>query len=196
MESLSAAFEAFSLVFLAEFGDKSQLVVMTLAAQYRHWPIIVGAVSAFSILNLLAVVFGAALSLWLPGWLVALVVALLFLFFGVQSLFFEEDEDEDAPVKMGRQLIFSVFALIFFAEFGDKTQLAVAALGGMDNAVMVWVGATIALAATTVLGVEIGRKLLQKLPLVWIHRTSGVLFVILGLVALFESYQMFRLLPA
>ncbi|WP_341217784.1 TMEM165/GDT1 family protein [Neptunomonas phycophila] len=192
MESLSPLFETFVLVLLAEFGDKSQLVTMTLAARYKHWPIIIGSVSAFAVLNLLAVVFGATVSHWLPMWLVALIVAVLFIYFGLQSLFFEEDEGDDADqVKVGRQLILSVFMLIFFAELGDKTQLAVAALGGLQNPWLVWLGSTLALGVTTVLGVEVGRKLLQRMPLVWIHRGSGVLFLVMGLVALYQAYEQF-----
>jgi len=192
MESLSPLFEAFLLVLLAEFGDKSQLVTMTLAARYNHWPIIIGSISAFAVLNLLAVVFGATISHWLPLWLVALIVAVLFIYFGLQSLFFEEDEDDDgSDVKVGRQLIISVFMLIFFAELGDKTQLAVAALGGLNNPWLVWLGATVALAMTTLLGVEVGRKLLQKLPLVWIHRGSGTLFLAMGFIALYKAYEQF-----
>lgn len=55
------------LIALAEFGDKSQLVCMTLAARHRGLPVVFGAVAAFAILNLLAVLFGAAVAAWLPG---------------------------------------------------------------------------------------------------------------------------------
>jgi putative Ca2+/H+ antiporter (TMEM165/GDT1 family) len=47
----------------------------------------------------------------------------------------------------------------------------------------VWSGATLALAATSILGVIAGRRLLQRLPLVWIHRVSGVFFLLLALFA-------------
>ena len=83
---LASAGTTFLLVGLAEIGDKSQLVCMTLAARHRGLPVAIGAVSAFAVLNLLAVVFGAAVAAWLPEWLVTLAVAALFAFFGINAL--------------------------------------------------------------------------------------------------------------
>jgi putative Ca2+/H+ antiporter (TMEM165/GDT1 family) len=79
----SVLFSSFSLIGLAEMGDKSQLVCMTLAAQYRAWPVLSGAVAAFSVLNLMAVLFGTAIAHWLPENIVVIIVGLLFLFFGI-----------------------------------------------------------------------------------------------------------------
>ncbi len=194
VDALTTILEAFLLVFLAEFGDKSQLVAMSLAAKYRAWPVIVGSVLAFSVLNMLGVVFGAAVAQWVPGWIVAAIVAVLFLYFGYQSLRAEDEEDDDEPIKVGKQLLVSVFVLIFFAEFGDKTQLAVAALSSINDILYVWIGATTSLALTTVIGVIVGRKWLSKLPLVWVHRGSGVLFVLFGLLAAYESFQHFAVI--
>lgn len=182
---LSSAGTTLLLISLAEFGDKSQLVCMTLAARHRGGPIVLGAVAAFAILNLLAALFGAAVAAWLPGWLVTLAVALLFALFGIQSLRREEEED-DGPIeeKPGHSLFATTFLMIFLAEFGDKTQIAVAGLGSTHPPAAVWLGATLALALTSMLGVFAGRKLVARLPLHWIHRASGVLFLVLAVLAL------------
>jgi len=182
---LGSAGTTFLLVGLAEFGDKSQLVCMTLAARHRGLPVMVGAVAAFAILNLLAVLFGAAVAAWLPEWLVTLAVAVLFAVFGVSALRYQDEEDdenvEEAP---GHGIVATTFLLIFLAEFGDKTQLAVAGLGSTGEPSAVWAGATAALAVTSALGVFAGRKLLNHLPLKWIHRISGVFFLLLAVFAL------------
>lgn len=182
---LGSAGTTFLLVGLAEFGDKSQLVCMTLAARHRGLPVMVGAVAAFAILNLLAVLFGAAVAAWLPEWLVTLAVAALFAVFGVSALRYQDEEDdenvEEAP---GHGIVATTFLLIFLAEFGDKTQLAVAGLGSTGEPSAVWAGATAALAVTSALGVFAGRKLLNHLPLKWIHRISGVFFLLLAVFAL------------
>ncbi len=172
------------LVALAEFGDKSQLVCMTLAARHRGLPVVIGAIAAFAILNLLAVLFGAAVAAWLPEWLVITAVAVLFAVFGISALRYkEEEEDEEVEEKPGHGIVATTFLLIFVAEFGDKTQLAVAGLGSTGEPSAVWTGATLALATTSVLGVVAGRKLLNRLPLVWIHRISGVFFLLLAIFA-------------
>src|SRR5512145_3377966 len=168
---LSSAGTTFLLIALAEFGDKSQLVCMTLAARHRGLPVILGAVTAFAILNLLAVLFGAAVAAWLPEWVVTLAVAALFAVFGISALRYSEDDDDEAiEEKPGHGVFATTFLLIFLAEFGDKTQIAVAGMGSTANTAAVWTGATLALACTSLLGVFAGRKLLHRLPLVWIHR--------------------------
>ncbi|WP_265948523.1 TMEM165/GDT1 family protein [Dechloromonas sp. A34] len=181
----SSAGATFLLIALAEFGDKSQLVCMTLAARHRGLPVVLGAIAAFAVLNLLAVLFGAAVAAWLPEWVVTVAVALLFAVFGVSALRYqEEDEDEDVEEKPGHGIFATTFLLIFLAEFGDKTQIAVAGMGSTTEMAAVWLGATLALSCTSILGVMAGRKFLHKLPLLWIHRISGLFFLALAAYAL------------
>ena len=181
---LSTAGATFLLIALAEFGDKSQLVCMTLAARHRGLPVVLGAVAAFAILNLLAVLFGAAIAAWLPEWVVTAAVAVLFAVFGISALRYEEeDDDEEIAEKPSYGIFASTFLMIFLAEFGDKTQIAVAGLGSTADAMATWVGATLALACTSILGVVAGRRWLNRLPLKWIHRISGVFFLLLALLA-------------
>lgn len=183
----SSAGATFLLIALAEIGDKSQLVCMTLAARHRGLPVVLGAITAFAVLNLLAVLFGAAVAAWLPTWVVTATVAMLFAVFGISALRYEtEDEDEEFEEKPGHGIFATTFLMIFLAEFGDKTQIAVAGLGSTEAALPVWAGATLALAATSALGVLAGRRLLQKLSLVWVHRVSGTLFLVLAAAALYR----------
>ncbi|MEJ2528971.1 MAG: TMEM165/GDT1 family protein, partial [Gammaproteobacteria bacterium] len=65
-EQLSITVSTFTLISLAEIGDKSQLVCITLASRHRHWPILLGAATAFALLNFVAVVFGAGIATWVP----------------------------------------------------------------------------------------------------------------------------------
>jgi len=178
---LSSAGATFLLITLAEFGDKSQLVCMTLAARHRGLPVVLGAVSAFAILNFLAVLFGAAVAAWLPDWLIALAVATLFAAFGISALRYREEiEDEEVAEKPGHGIFATTFLMIFLAEFGDKTQIAVAGMGSTTDTAAVWLGATLALTFTSLLAVIAGRKFVHRLPLAWIHRVSGVFFLLLA----------------
>jgi putative Ca2+/H+ antiporter (TMEM165/GDT1 family) len=182
---LSSAGASFLLIALAEFGDKSQLVCMTLAARHRGLPVVLGAVTAFAFLNLLAVLFGAAVAAWLPEWVVTIAVAVLFAAFGINALRYREaSDDEEIEEKPGHGVFATTFLLIFLAEFGDKTQIAVAGLGSTAAGTAVWLGATLALATTSLLGVYAGRRFLNRLPLLWIHRVSGVFFLLLAVYAL------------
>lgn len=168
---------SFSLIFLAEMGDKSQLVCMLLASRYRALPVILGASVAFSLLNALAVTVGSALSLVIPAPVMAAFVALLFFAFGCKTLFEKVEEDGDIKEKSGHNLFLTAFLMIFIAEFGDKTQLAVAALGASSNPIEVYVGATAALIATSILGALSGKWLTQFISPAILHRVGGLLFI-------------------
>ena len=182
---ITAVTTPFGLVFLAELGDKSQLVCMTLAARHRHWPVLAGAMVAFVILNTLAVVFGAGLSHWVPERVLAAVVALLFAIFGILSLRAKEEEgEEDVTERSGHGIFVTAFLMIFLAEMGDKTQIAVAGMASTLPVIPVWIGATAALFATSALGVVAGRKLLRRIPIHRLHQISGVFFLILAAFAL------------
>lgn len=181
---------SFALIAAAEIGDKSQLVCMTLASRHRAAPVIWGALAAFALLNTLAVVFGVAIASWLPDYLVAAVVALLFAGFGVHALLnhAEDEEAGELAEKSGHGIFLTTFFLITVAEFGDKTQLAVVALSSTAVPAAVWLGATLALAFTSGLGVWAGRTVLQRMPLNFLHKISGMIFIVLGALAAYQAY--------
>jgi len=189
LEWLTAAVSALGVIFLAEIGDKSQIVCMALAARHRHWPVLAGSVAAFVVLNTLAVVFGVALAEWIPERILAMLVAALFGVFGILALRTrEQDGDEDVRERGGHGIFLTTFLMIFLAEMGDKTQLAVAAMASTLPVVAVWLGATLALTATSALGVVAGRKLLRRIPLHRLHQISGVFFLALAAFALAQAF--------
>jgi putative Ca2+/H+ antiporter (TMEM165/GDT1 family) len=187
-ESFSTFVSTFTLIALAEIGDKSQLVCMTLAARHRHLPVLLGATAAFLILNALAVLFGAGVATWVPERLVAGIVAILFGTFGIYALLNRDDgESEDVIEKPGHGIFFTTLLLILVAEFGDKTQIAVAGLASSMQLLPVWVGATVALVTISALGIWAGRTLLRRLPLRWLHRISGGVFLVFAMIAAWRA---------
>ena len=187
-ESFSVALSTFALIALAEIGDKSQLVCVALAARHRHWPVILGAITAFLALNTLAVLFGAGVAAWVPERIMAGLVSLLFAAFGVHALYKQVDDESEDAVEMSDHGIFiTTLLLIFVAEFGDKTQIAVAGLAGSFDPLPVWSGATAALVMVSILGVWAGRTVLQRLPLLWLHRISGAIFLLFAFLAAWRA---------
>jgi len=188
-ESLSVSLSTFTLIALAEIGDKSQLACMALATRHRHWPVILGATTAFLVLNTLAVLFGAGVAAWVPEQVTAGLVALLFGAFGIHALGKQDyGESDDLAERSGHGIFLTTLLLIFVAEFGDKTQIAVAGLAGSFDPLPVWLGATTALIMVSVLGVWAGRTVLQRLPLLWLHRISGGIFLLFALLAAWRAF--------
>lgn len=180
---------SYVLIVAAEMGDKSQLVCMTLAARHRAMPVILGTIVAFALLNTLAVVFGVAIANWLPEYVIAATVAVLFTVFGIHALRVQEpDGDEEVPEKSGHGIFFTTFLLITVAEFGDKTQLAVVALSSTAAPIAVWLGSTVALASTSIIGVVAGRMVLKKIPLTLLHKISSSIFLALAAIAAYRAY--------
>jgi putative Ca2+/H+ antiporter (TMEM165/GDT1 family) len=189
-ELVTPSLTSFLLVFAAEIGDKSQLVCMTLAARHRALPVIFGSILAFVFLNTLAVVFGVAMANWLPEYIVSGVVAILFFIFGIQALLTDTDNADDTVVeKSSGSLFVTTFLLISIAEFGDKTQLAVVGLSSTQIPLAVWIGATAALVLTSILGCIAGTTFLKRLPLIYLHKTSGIFFICLAIFAIHHTFM-------
>ncbi len=187
---ISVIFSAFTLLFLAEMGDKTQLIAMSLAHRYHLTPVIAGVFAAFLILNLLAVLVGGALYHYIPERLTLLVAGGLFLFFAYRSWreAAESDEEEEVGRTGGHGALISSFLLIFVAELGDKTQLVLIALvAGTGEAWSVFVGGTLALWAVSLIAIFLGGTILRRVPKLWVHRVAAGLFFLFGAIALGQA---------
>ena len=181
----AALLSAFALLFLAEMGDKTQLMAMTLAHRYRVLPVIVGTFAAFALLNLLAVLVGEGLARLVPRDVVLVAAGLLFLVFAWRSWREGGEDGEVAAALDHRRAWLTSFTLIFVAELGDKTQLAMVALAAQTGAIWsVFAGGTLALWAVSLLGILVGRTLLRRIEPRLVHRAAALLFLGFGLLAL------------
>ncbi|MBN2798247.1 MAG: TMEM165/GDT1 family protein [Deltaproteobacteria bacterium] len=182
MMDLIAIAQAGFLVGLAELGDKSQLVLLTLATRYSAAPVLLGAVAAFAVLNAVAAVFGGVLSAAVDPLWVDLGAGLLFLFFGLSALLRppQEEEEGGARPKLRSPLLLA-FAMVFVAELGDKTQFTVAGLASITTPLDAWIGATLGLALTTALVTLTSRSLVERVPKKTLFTLSGALFAGVGL---------------
>lgn len=80
----------------------------------------------------------------------------------------------------------TTFALLFVAELGDKTQLAVITMTCKHQRPWaVFLGAVAALAIVTLLGVVGGQALSRLVPVAVLHKLSAVAFVVLGVLIWF-----------
>lgn len=86
---------------------------------------------------------------------------------------------------MDWRVFFTTFGLIFLAELGDKTQLAAIAMAVKSRSPLaVFLGAVLALAAVTLIGVLFGEALTRVVPATYIHKAAGILFLAVGLLIL------------
>lgn len=171
---------AFLVAFVAELGDKSQLILFGQATRAKPVRVILEAVAAFAILTALAVTVGAAVARWIPPLVAALASALLFFTFAALAW-----RDARKPATDQEPPARGTFLLILVSEFGDRTQIVTAALAvSSGNALATGIGAWLALALSSVLAVLAGRWLGHRVDPRRRAIFSAILFAVLGVVAL------------
>lgn len=169
---MSTLLAALGLVFVAELGDKTQLVALGFGARHRLAPVLVGVTAAYMATILLSVTVGGLLGAALPTRALGLGGGVLFLGFAAWTLRLRVDGDPDGPdgghgvppVAGARSIALSVAGAMFVAELGDKTMLATTALAAQGRPVLVWIGATAGITLAGALGVLLGRALGSRLP--------------------------------
>jgi Ca2+/H+ antiporter, TMEM165/GDT1 family len=178
VESLLAAL---GLVFVAELGDKTQLVALGFGARHRLAPVLTGVAIAYMATNLLSVVIGGLLGATLPTRVIGLGGGVLFLGFAAWTLWKDDGDGEEEGATTGNgSIVLSVATAMFVAELGDKTMLATATLAAQGNPVLVWIGATVGIILAGTLGVLLGRVLGARLPERATRIGSAVLFAVFG----------------
>jgi putative Ca2+/H+ antiporter (TMEM165/GDT1 family) len=86
---------------------------------------------------------------------------------------------------MDYRVLITTFGIIFLAEMGDKTQLAAMTMAAQTKRPWaVFVGASLALAAVSGLGVVVGSVIGEYIPLEWVKRAAAVAFIIIGILML------------
>ena len=153
--------------FIAEMGDKTQLMLVAMTSRFKLKDILLGTGVAVLVLNGLAVLAGGIISTVVPTWLIRLIAGAAFLFFAVTTLKGDDDEEENVKDRKIRFAPLSVFCTFFVAELGDKTQLTAITFGaneGLSSAVVVWLACSLGLFAADVIGLLIGYLLKSKAP--------------------------------
>ncbi len=186
----------FIAIFLAELGDKTQLITISFSSKYSRMPVFLGAFLGISMITLVGVILGTILFEFIPIIHVKILSGLIFLLFGAWTLF-RMEEEEDTETQEGneskKKSVFSTtFIMISLAEFGDKTQFAVIALTAhyaqYGSHVAVFVGAVLAFALIIGIGAALGKKLSEKVSSKKIDIGSAILFIIIGIIFIVEAF--------
>ncbi|MCW2718720.1 TMEM165/GDT1 family protein [Pseudonocardia sp.] len=171
-----------AVVFVAELGDKSQLMALTFATRYRTWPVLAGITIATSVVHLISVAVGYGLGAALPtGW-ISLVAAVAFLGFGAWTLRGDSLSDEEATKaqRSGGSAVVAASVAFFLAELGDKTMLATITLATQYGWFGVWLGSTLGMVAADALAIVVGRQLGKRMPERAVKLGAAALFFVFG----------------
>jgi putative Ca2+/H+ antiporter (TMEM165/GDT1 family) len=197
-----AFLSAFGLVFVAELGDKTQLAVVTQTCKHRHpWAVFAGASAALIVVTALGALGGQVLGRVVPPRVLHIAAAVAFTVMGAlvareayragrgrssgdscENPFTGPTEGASSAPWDWRAFS-STFGLLFLAELGDKTQLAVLSLSSQHRDVWpVFGGGALALTLVTALGVLGGQGLSRLIPepvLLWVSASA---FIVMGIL--------------
>ncbi len=174
---------SFGLIFVAELGDKTQLMVFALALRYGGRPVLTGAVLAFAVLSGSAALLGKGLGELLAPDIITRISAWVFILFGIYMLLPKGDEHETTTVKPSAKAGFiTAFSMIAVSEMGDKTQIATLLLSvKYQNFLAVFLGSLAALGLASLLGIMVAGRLHSFIPARLVAPAAGILFILLGL---------------
>ena len=177
---------AFVVVFLAEMGDKTQLVALTLGGRYPAVKVLTALGAAIALLQTLSVTAGALISTAVPDRAVATGAGLLFVGFAVWTWRASDDDDDDNDgTSGGDELRLHAVAVAFFlAELGDKTMLTTAGLAADRGPVPVWIGSFAAMVAATAIAVVGGTALGRHVHPRTMRRAGAIAFALVGAATL------------
>jgi Ca2+/H+ antiporter, TMEM165/GDT1 family len=176
------------LVFLAELGDKTQLVALLLATRFKAGVVLAGIFLATLAVHALSVALGGATGQVLPqGW-IFLLSGLAFVIFGWWTWRGDTLEGtEDYFSRRYRSPLVIVFITFFLAELGDKTMLTTVTLAASQDLAGVWLGSTLGMVISDGLAIWVGHALGKQLPERAIKIGAAVIFVGFGLYYTFHG---------
>lgn len=173
--------------FVAEMGDKTQLMLIAMTSKYKLRDIILGTAAAVMVLNGIAVLAGGLVSQFIPTWLIRIVAALAFMYFAITTLAGDDDDEEEGGNSRFQFAPIAVFCTFFVAELGDKTQLTAITFGaneGLSNGLIVWAACSIGLFAADIVGMLVGYLLKSKTPDGFLNTLAFIVFSIFGILTM------------
>lgn len=185
MVSFTAFLSSLAFVVMAEMGDKTQLLAMAFATRYKAATVMAGVFAATVCNHLLAVLAGNYLTGVVPVRYVQIAAAVSFIVFGLWTVRGDELHGEDRRFDFSP--FWTVAVAFFFAEMGDKTQLATIALAAKFHTVMpVLVGTTAGMLVADAIGIGVGITMGKKIPERAVKWIAALIFIFFGLYGLYE----------
>jgi putative Ca2+/H+ antiporter (TMEM165/GDT1 family) len=192
IEFLTALVVAFGVVFVAELGDKTQLLALDFGARYSLRTVAIGLTLGYGAANIVATIVGGILGAALPDRLIQIIGGVVFLAFAALAIHRaragspSDDSDTAESLRATNTIavIASIAGLIAVAEMGDKTQIATATLASQSSPIGVWIGATLGAATSGMVGAVAGNVIGDRIPARALQSASAALFTVFGMAML------------
>lgn len=182
------------VIFVAELGDKSQLMAMTFATRYRARDVLIAITAATAIVHLASVGIGAFVGDQFADsqGLISIVAGVAFLGFAAWTLRGDELTEEEAAKARNSSgvAILAVGTAFFLAELGDKTMLATITLATQEGWLGTWIGSTLGMVLADALAIGVGAVLGKRLPENVIRYGAAALFALFGALLIVDGIRL------
>jgi putative Ca2+/H+ antiporter (TMEM165/GDT1 family) len=184
----SLLLSAFIFIFLAALPGRTTFLLLLMAARGRPWALFWGAICAFAVQGLISVALGNLFSFLSPA-LIEFGAGVLFVYFAVhfwRDSQKNENIENDIPIK--NNSVFSTFLIIFAAEWGDVSQVAIASFSARNTErVIVFIGATLAMWLIVVITVMLGTYISEMVKPTLIQKFAALGFVLTGIYLVIQA---------
>jgi len=183
--------KAFLLIFIAEMGDKTQILLMTCAARFSIIQVLIGITIGVALNHGLAIIIGTYISNIIEINILQNFAGAIFIIFGIFALKNENNEEEGTKaLKCGPVL--TVAGTFFIGELGDKTQLTAMTIAMESNyPFIILMGSIVGMIVIGCIGIIVGSALTKRLPSYIIKTISGLIFIVFGLLKLLSNSYIF-----
>lgn len=182
---LTSLLTSFTIVFLAELGDKTQICTIILSSRTSASKVFLGAMSAFFVVDGLSALIGGSILSFISHSTISIIAGLVFIVFGLISI---KKNNRDEYLKCDKTSFLNTFILISLMELGDKTQLASMLMAAtFNNPIIVLCGIMLAFSIITAVGVLFGSKCLNLIPKEYLRIVSSLIFILFGLTLIIEG---------
>ena len=188
---MDALLLSFGVIFVAELGDKSQLMALAFAARYKALPVLAGITIATAVVHALSVLVGMSVGAAMPTELISVVAGVAFLAFGLWTLRGDSLSEEEAAKadRSNRSAVVAASVAFFLAELGDKTMLATITLATTEGAFGTWVGSTLGMVAADALAIVVGSQLGARMPERAIKIGAAISFFVFGAILIVDGLR-------
>jgi Ca2+/H+ antiporter, TMEM165/GDT1 family len=182
---------SFGVIFVAELGDKSQLMALAFAARYKALPVLAGITVATAVVHAVSVVVGMSVGAAMPTHLISVVAGVAFLAFGLWTLRGDTLSEEEAAKadRSNRSAVVAASVAFFLAELGDKTMLATITLATTEGALGTWAGSTLGMVVADALAIVVGSQLGARMPQRAIKIGAAISFFVFGAILIVDGLR-------
>ncbi len=186
---IASLLTAFTFIFLAELGDKTQIATIMLSSRSSAIPVFSGAMLAFLLIDGLSAIIGGKIINFIDCKWINLISGLVFIFLGFLSFI---SKNEKINFKNQKISFFNTFFIISLMELGDKTQITSIILAAeLCSPIIVFIGIMLAFSIITGIGIIFGMKILKLLPKKYLKILTSILFILFGFFFIHNTIKIF-----